>query len=386
MISKSTIQGDIMTMKKGVLKNTVRTFSNRFAQVYCFGKHYIHGAKLNMSAEEARLHLEAFSPNPKTSCYKQDTPVRAGEKYDCAVIIPTYNCARYIVSCVESVLKANTKYNIRIIIINDGSTDETRNLLKRYEGRNDCIVIHQDNKGFSGARNTGLDIANGKYIMFVDADDQLCGHAIDALLDDAFAHDADVVGSNYMTVTPEGTKIQEFRKHIRQKIDPTGGALSGMPWSKVYKSELFEHLRFPERYWYEDSINAQIVWPLSKTVYTIPDITYAYTQNPLGISQTSIHSPKAIDSLYITEALFHDKPYFGLKLDAKAFSYFLRMVRLTYKRTCRCNTEIAKSIFCVQCELYQKFRDVKPDSDAYRDIEAALQTRNFRKYLKAVAF
>ena len=258
-------------------------------------------------------------------------------------------------------------------------------MLQRYESREDCIVIHQDNKGFSGARNTGLDIANGKYIMFVDADDQLCGHAIDALLDDAFAHDVDVVASNYMTVTPEGKKIQEVRKYSKQKVDPMG-TLSGLCCGRIVHSKLFEHLRFPERYWYEDSIYAQIVWPLSKTVYTIPDITYAYTQNPLGISQTSIHSPKAIDSLYITEALFHDKKYFGLELDAKSFSYFLRMVRLTYKRTCRCNTKIAKSIFCVQCELYQKFRDVKPDSDAYRDIEAALQTRNFRKYLKAVAF
>ena len=54
----------------------------------------------------------------------------------------------------------------------------------------------------------------------------------------------------------------------------------GQPWGKVYKAELFANLRFPEGYWYEDSIFAQIVWPLTKHVYTIPEIVYEYTVNP----------------------------------------------------------------------------------------------------------
>lgn len=65
-------------MKKGLLKNSLRVVSNRFAQLYYFGKHYIHGAKLNMSIEEARSNLESYSPNPNTSSYRKDTPVRGG--------------------------------------------------------------------------------------------------------------------------------------------------------------------------------------------------------------------------------------------------------------------------------------------------------------------
>ena len=213
-------------------------------------------------------------------------------------------------------------------------------------------MVNQDNKGFSGARNTGLDLIEGRYVMFVDSDDKLATMAIRNLLDVAFQYNADVVAGNYKTVNEKGRLRREYKKYSFQKINPEGN-LYGQPWGKVYKAELFTNLRFPEGYWYEDSIFAQIVWPLTKHVYTIPEIVYEYTVNPKGITAKSLKQSKAVDSLYITEQLLKDRQCFGLTPTAENFAYFLRMVKVTYKRTQRCNGVITKCIFIVQCNLYK---------------------------------
>lgn len=77
-------------------------------------------------------------------------------------------------------------------------------------------MVNQDNKGFSGARNTGLDLIEGRYVMFVDSDDKLATMAIRNLLDVAFQYNADVVAGNYKTVNEKGRLRREY-KNIRSK-------------------------------------------------------------------------------------------------------------------------------------------------------------------------
>lgn len=242
-------------------------------------------------------------------------------------------------------------------------------------------MVNQDNKGFSGARNTGLDLIEGRYVMFVDSDDKLATMAIRNLLDVAFQYNADVVAGNYKTVNEKGRLRREYKKYSFQKINPEGN-LYGQPWGKVYKAELFTNLRFPEGYWYEDSIFAQIVWPLTKHVYTIPEIVYEYTVNPKGITAKSLKQSKAVDSLYITEQLLKDRQCFGLTPTAENFAYFLRMVKVTYKRTQRCNGVITKSIFIVQCNLYKHYEGIQIKENEH--LQIALKNQDFTKYLKAV--
>lgn len=90
-----------------------------------------------------------------------------------SVIVPVYNSEKYLQSCIESI--QNQEYeNIEIIIIDDGSTDDSSVICDRYAEMDERIhVIHQDNKGVSAARNTGIEIARGKYVVFVDSDDTI---------------------------------------------------------------------------------------------------------------------------------------------------------------------------------------------------------------------
>lgn len=112
--------------------------------------------------------------------------------YDLHIIIPAYNVEKYIVGCMESAIAAQNrgKYKILVTVINDGSTDATAELLKQYEGRKDVEIIHQKNRGLSGARNTGLENIRGRYVTFVDSDDELGD--ICSLLDEAIKADAEI--------------------------------------------------------------------------------------------------------------------------------------------------------------------------------------------------
>ena len=175
---------------------------------------YVLGSMMNFSAEEARNRLEAYWHDPKSSCWEENEISEASGKYDCSIIIPAYNTEKFIEGCLKSVIEQTTDYAVQIIVVNDGSTDRTGELLKKYENIPDLTVIHQNNKGLSGARNTGIRNSDGKYLMFVDSDDRLHGeNAVDKLLTAAFKNDADIVDGNYASVAVDGTINYEVKKY-----------------------------------------------------------------------------------------------------------------------------------------------------------------------------
>ena len=87
--------------------------------------------------------------------------------YDLQIIIPAYNVEHYISNCLDSVLSQKTKYKILVTVINDGSRDDTYKVLKQYEKDKRLEIINQKNKGFSGARNTGLRHIKAKYLFWI---------------------------------------------------------------------------------------------------------------------------------------------------------------------------------------------------------------------------
>lgn len=124
------------------------------------------------SPREALSLLHETSPDPSSSCYAPEKYIVEEESgLDLDIIIPAYNAQNYIQKCLDSVLSQETEYKYRAIVIDDGSTDDTGKILDSYK---DIYLIHQENKGFSGARNTGLARASAEYIMFLDSDDELC--------------------------------------------------------------------------------------------------------------------------------------------------------------------------------------------------------------------
>ena len=330
--------------------------------------------------EEAMALLHETSPDIGSSCRIPCRQPPAGPAAELDIIVPAYNVEKYISRCVSSVLEQETKHSFRLIVIDDGSTDATGSILDSFQG---LTVIHQENRGFSGARNRGLELANADYLMFLDSDDCLCPGAIESLMDAAKDQGADIAEGGYSEVDMAG-KI--LRRHRRRAGAGPATDCFGYPWGKVIKRSLFEKIVFPQDYWYEDSVMRQVVYPLvileeGKAVGVDKDVVF-YTQNRNGITQKSKGKQKSLDSLYITLRLFDDRKQLGLPLTMEYYDYLLSMAVQTYSRTHLQSREVQQAIFTVYANFLQRnFPDWHTEDRRLACLEKALRSGDYGSYL-----
>ena len=127
------------------------------------------------------------------------------EKDKISVIVPVYNVENYLVQCVESIINQTYK-KLEIILVDDGSTDNSGKICDELQTKDERIkVIHKINGGLPDARNAGLDIATGEFLMFSDSDDLLFDNACELMLNKIVAENADYVIGNYINCQEDGT-------------------------------------------------------------------------------------------------------------------------------------------------------------------------------------
>lgn len=330
--------------------------------------------KSSLTPDEALKRLEQLSPKPNGSVNAQN--VLQEPICDLQIIIPAYNAEKYLSACMNSVLSQKTQYSFHVVLVDDGSTDQTPAIADSFSSDNRVTVIHQPNAGHSGARNAGLDVIFGKYIMFVDSDDTLCGGAIEALLNAAYEHDSDLVEGGTFFVFDHGKSVMNQYPCQKQVQNPYD-TLHGFPWGKVYKAAIFEKLCFPKGYWYEDSILAFLIFPAVKKPWVIPQMVYNYYINQAGIVKTSQGKPKSIDTYWITEYLLQAYISSGYPLDAAIFRYFLHQVRLNQLRVSALPEDIQESVFILSCSLLEQYFPAEKSVTNYKALHKALKTRDF---------
>ena len=158
--------------------------------------------KSDLVLEDAEEILNGCSKKPQmfSEINNRDSEI------DLSIIVPAYNAESTIEKCVESVIQQKVSFHYELIIINDGSTDNTKEIIKKYKDSH-IKLINQENRGFSGARNRGIDEAVGRYLMFLDSDDYLIGNCIQKMMETMKEEDADVVQGSYFSFDEEkGTK------------------------------------------------------------------------------------------------------------------------------------------------------------------------------------
>lgn len=204
-----------------------------------------------------------------------------------SVIVPVYRSDR-IRRCIESVLKQS--YPVwELILVDDGSTDGAGKICDEYAAEDSRIrVIHQKNRGISAARNTGLDHCRGEVLYFIDDDDYVHPDLIGNSLQKMEQEEADMVC--FYAAELRGGK----RKNLMEwsYADPSWNAgqirEKGlcfrllMVWSKAYRRELWEQLRFPEGQAAEDVWITVPLWKSAKKICVLPQILYFYDQSPHG--------------------------------------------------------------------------------------------------------
>lgn len=236
---------------------------------------------------------------------------------DISVIIPVYNAERYIKRCIESIL-AQTHNNLEVLLINDGSTDQSEKICKQYEIDKRVKVLSQPNEGVCSARNNGLKCARGKTITFVDADDWMPENGLKLLYDEMQTTDADLVVANMsFSENDKLTKIRVFDKPFftdnRNWIDqyqlacigygynPNPGTRMnitglGSMGNKLYKREIIEknHLRFDPYTLgiYEDNLFVLNYLEHTEKLSFIDDSVYYYRKvadsNSRGYKQNTL--------------------------------------------------------------------------------------------------
>lgn len=163
-------------------------------------------------------------------------------------IIPVYNCEEYLGNCIDSILKSSLK-DYEIILINDGSKDNSLQICQDYASHNESItVINQPNKGASSARNAGIDVAVGDYMWFVDSDDSICSKNVSKLLEE-IQKGYDIINFKYNRIDTISQKIcQEYPndKNISDGIDLVERSHALYLWDKLFKRQIIGGVRFAE--------------------------------------------------------------------------------------------------------------------------------------------
>ena len=173
-----------------------------------------------------------------------------------SVIIPVYNTGNYLKKCLDSILNQTLK-EIEIIIVNDGSSDNSLDIIKRYMKKNkNIILINKENGGQGSARNMGISRATGEYISFVDSDDFIDEEMLEEMYLTAKENDSDIVICNISDLNEKSGSTRDVSLNLKEDVSIQEAILYSVPSvvNKIYRRELLQDnkLFFNEKIWYED--------------------------------------------------------------------------------------------------------------------------------------
>lgn len=281
---------------------------------------------------------------------------KTDENIDLSIVMPVYNVKEYVENCIKSIIRQDTTYKFELIIVNDGSKDGSDDIIQSI---NDDRIkyIFQENKGLSGARNTGINNAVGKYITFVDSDDLMCENSIQNMMDAITKEEADICVGGYYIFMNESDVKQIFvsEKKVIENSPKEAISNPGYAWGKIYRRSLFEKLRFPLGAWYEDTMVCTVLYRMADKIVVIDQPVYEYRINPDGISQTARSSVKSIDHYWVMEDVLEKYEHVGLEYDEILFHLVLdHMSKFLYRRISLMPEETIKNVFYMACGMINK--------------------------------
>lgn len=227
------------------------------------------------------------------------------KKTDISIIVPIYNAEKYLKKCIDSLVN-QTKKEIEIILINDGSTDSSERIIKEYKDER-IKYFKNKNQGIGKTRNFGIEKATGKYLLFVDSDDYLDKNACEKLYNKIENDSLDLLVYDFYREFDNGKKEEEkLQKFDISNLKENPKLLLNInlsPWNKLYKTEVIKgnNTKFVENLKYEDApfvveaiINSKRIGKLDESLYY-----YMIHSN----SETTIRDKRIFDILEIVDII-----------------------------------------------------------------------------------
>ena len=305
-----------------------------------------------------------------------------------SIIVPIYKVEDYLAKCVDSILY-QTYCDIEVILVDDGSPDRCPLMCDEYALRDSRVkVIHKENGGLSSARNAGLDIASGNYIGFVDSDDWIASDMYETMLDNMRKHSSDLVicGTYYVyedcNIIHKETPAQEaWDSDEALELFLTGKLFTVMACDKLYKHNLFDHLRFPKGKLHEDEFIMHEIYGISRKISFLNAAKYYYRQRTNSImgvrgAQSLLNTYEAYRSRfdYIKQRNPKLLPYAAVPL--LEYEVFLHNLK-------RANLSVEEMSYLTALEAYRDdFNNINPSAVVK---EMPLKSY-FKAHLKNVMF
>lgn len=229
-----------------------------------------------------------------------------------SVIVPVFNCEEYIDRCIESLITQSYR-NLEIIIINDGSTDNSASKCDAWSLKDErIIIVHKKNGGLSDARNVGIDTASGEYISFVDGDDSVHPDIYELFVQKAINYNGDIVCCGKNKIYSDHVRKTQTIKRIRiysniEAINELfyGKEIDESSCDKFFKRHLFNDTRFPVNEINEDLATIPYVFYKSNKIIHLGLPLYNYYQNNGSITRSGYSTKLSIVLKHL-----HDLEYF----------------------------------------------------------------------------
>ncbi|MDO5558705.1 MAG: glycosyltransferase family 2 protein [Oscillospiraceae bacterium] len=298
-----------------------------------------------------------------------------------SIIVPIYNVEKYLDECVRSLIN-QTYRNIEIILVDDGSPDNCPQMCDKYALTDSRIrVVHKKNGGLSDARNAGIEVANGKYYAFIDSDDYISVLFIEMLYNAAVSENAQIVQTNLvrfrdgeMPVEPDTASPSVKTYTGRQMNYNLYGEIyvpTVVVWSKLYRAELFDNIRFPVGKINEDEFTTYKLFYKSEKVCFIDLPLYFYRFNSESIMNSSFSLKRMHKAQALEERMkfYRDRNENELYLlTVKEFCRYIRMNYYKIEYYINPHDEILS-------EIRMKLKSLKKDFAQVKDADK--QTKKF---------
>lgn len=260
-----------------------------------------------------------------------------------SVIVPIYNVQDYIERCVHSIIE-QTYHNIEILLIDDGSTDDSGKLADEYAEKDERIkVFHKKNGGLSDARNYGFAVSTGEYVCFIDSDDFIHRDYVKCLLTICKEQNCDIAQCDYIRTSGEIGPDSDLddRVYVFNNIQMLNNLYGKqyiktvIVWNKMYDRKLFSDIEFPVNKIHEDEATTYKLFYKANKIGVTEKVLYYYYQRPNSIMQNR-YNLKRLDILW---AIDQRRKFFGEK----------GLIDLYYKDNYKMLTKILKSYYEVVC-------------------------------------
>ncbi len=228
-----------------------------------------------------------------------------------SIIVPVYNVEKYIKKCLDSLIN-QTFSDFQIVVVDDQSPDNSMEIVESFANQypEKFKIIHQENKGLGGARNTGVSAAEGDYLLFVDSDDYLQKNSLEILHNHLNEYPCDIVEFNYLEVSEDGKPLRKVSLCDSQEVcvsPPEKAKLFLEPpiaCNKAYRREFYTKcdVRFPEKTLYEDFVT-RILIAKAENILRITDYLYNYVQRAGSIMHNNV-SPRVLDIIKVAESVY----------------------------------------------------------------------------------